>query len=274
MWSEKKMAMKWEPGVQQILQGSFGSPGSHRDPDPFLGRKARGGNCHGVYFMSIWKPMRQGFFGPIRGETPGKGPRPPEVGNISSRVILRRFSLAQERATPPRDSSSSEKGKPFSSPPLLLLGFLLSSSSRVSASSSSPVSALASQAPKGRWCRGSLGNDGEATRRQRRRIAGDRGKIQGGTTHRLGDLFSVSVGLGLITSGPTKSTASHPTHVAYCYSSRHAAVRCSETLRRPLLPPLTCLSVPPPLLYSMPASWFAVVAFRARPIPPEPLRKT
>jgi hypothetical protein len=108
--------------------------------------------------------MRQGFFGPIRGETPGKGPRHPEVGNISSRVILRRFSLAQERATPPRDSSSGEKGKPFSSPPLLLLGFPLSSSSRISASSSSPVSALASQAPKGGWCHGSLGNDDEATR--------------------------------------------------------------------------------------------------------------
>ncbi|KAF2911341.1 hypothetical protein DAI22_11g170900 [Oryza sativa Japonica Group] len=96
-----------------------------------------------------------------------------------------------------------------------------------------------------------------------------------------GSIFSVSVGLGLIASGPTKSTASRPTHVAYRYSSRHAVARCGETLRRPLLPPLTCLSVPPPLLYSTSASWFAIVAFcplrvafRARPISPEPLRKT
>uniref|UniRef100_A0A0E0CA61 Uncharacterized protein n=1 Tax=Oryza meridionalis TaxID=40149 RepID=A0A0E0CA61_9ORYZ len=69
--------------------------------------------------MSIWKPTRQGFFGPIRGETPGKGPRPSEVRNISFRVIRRRFSCARagaaiaglllRRDAPPRDSSSDEK---------------------------------------------------------------------------------------------------------------------------------------------------------------------
>nr|BAD54408.1 hypothetical protein [Oryza sativa Japonica Group] len=97
--------------------------------------------------MSIWKPTRQGFLGPIRGETLGKESLLSHANNSGRR----RVSFSGETRHR-RDSSSGEK-------------------------------ALASQAPtrgRGGWHRGSRFNADEAARRQRGHTAPSR-RGQGGS---------------------------------------------------------------------------------------------